>query len=67
MNKKIIAAALAIVFVATAFTACKKEIETMKIYGNEYPVYRDDNGELVYNDENYFLIFIYALFLLCRY
>ena len=58
MNKKIIAAALAIVFVATAFTACKKEIETMKIYGNEYPVYRDDSGELVYNDNNEIAILV---------
>ena len=58
MNKKIIAAALAIVFIATAFTACTKKIETMKIYGNEYPVYRDDNGELVYNDENQIAILV---------
>lgn len=61
MNKKIIAAALAIVFIATTFTACKfpnikswfkKDIETMKIGGREYPVYRDENGDLVYNEEN---------------
>ena len=58
MNKKIIAAALALIFVATAFTACKKEIETMKIYGNEYPVYRDENGELVYNENNEIAILV---------
>ncbi len=58
MNKKIIAAALAIVFIATAFTACKNEIETMKVYGNEYPVYRDDNGELVYNENNEIAILV---------
>ncbi len=52
MNKKIMAIALAMVFIATAFTACKKELETMKINGGEYPVYRDDKGELVINEEN---------------
>ena len=51
MNKKILALALAIVFIATAFTACKKELETMKINGGEYPVYRDDKGELLTNAE----------------
>ena len=58
MNKKIIALALAIVFVATAFVACKKEVETMKIYGNEYPVYRDDEGELIYNENNEIAILV---------
>lgn len=52
MNKKILALALAIVFIATAFTACKQEYEMMKIGGKEYPVYRDDEGELVINDRN---------------
>ena len=58
MNKKIIGLALAIVFVATAFVACKKEVETMKIYGNEYPVYRDDEGELIYNENNEIAILV---------
>ena len=58
MNKKIMAIALAMVFIATAFTACKKEIETMKISGGEYPVYRDDKGELVINDGNEIAILV---------
>lgn len=58
MNKKIMAIALAMVFIATAFTACKKEIETMKISGGEYPVYRDDDGELVINEENKIAILV---------
>ncbi len=58
MNKKIIALALAIVFIVTAFTACKQKIETMKIGGGEYPVYKDDKGELVVNEKNEMAILV---------
>lgn len=52
MNKKIIALALAILFIATAFTACKKDFEMTKINGKEYPVAKDENGELIINENN---------------
>lgn len=52
MNKKIIALALAILFIATAFTACKKELETTKINGNEFVLYTDDEGNTVISKDN---------------
>lgn len=52
MNKKILALALAIVFIATAFTACKKGPELTEINGSEYPLATNNDGETIINDEN---------------
>lgn len=52
MSKKIIALALAIVFIATAFTACKRGPELTKINGGEYPLATDRDGNTIVNDEN---------------
>lgn len=52
MNKKILALALAIVFIATAFTACKQELELTKINGKEYPLATDKDGQTIVNEEN---------------
>lgn len=58
MNKKILALALAILFIATAFTACKKGPELTEINGKEYPVVKDDNGEMVVNDDNQIAVLV---------
>ena len=58
MNKKILALALAIVFIATAFTACKKGPELTEINGNEYPLAQDDNGETIINEENQIAVLV---------
>ena len=52
MNKKILAVALAILFIATAFTACKTKLDMTEINGTEYPLLTDKNGETIINEEN---------------
>ncbi len=52
MNKKILALALAIVFIATAFTACKNTPELTEINGKEYPLATDAEGNTIVNDKN---------------
>ncbi len=52
MNKKIIALALSIVFIATAFVACKRGPELTEINGNEYPLATDRDGDTIVNEEN---------------
>ncbi len=52
MNKKILAVALALLFVVTAFTACKSKLDMTEINGNEYPLMTDKDGETVVNEEN---------------
>ena len=58
MNKKILALALAIVFVATAFTACKKTPELTKINGKEYPLETNKDGNTIINDENQIAVIV---------
>ena len=52
MNKKILAVALAILFIATAFTACKTKLDMTEINGVEYPLLTDKNGETIINEDN---------------
>lgn len=52
MNKKILALALAIVFVATAFTACGNKLEMTQVGKNEYPLAENDKGETITNEDN---------------
>lgn len=52
MNKKILAVALALLFVVTAFTACKSKLEMTKINGKEYPLMTDEDGNTVVNEDN---------------
>lgn len=52
MSKKIIALALAIVFIATAFTACGNKLELTKINGKEYPLATNKDGETIVNEHN---------------
>ena len=52
MNKKILAVALAILFIATAFTACKTKLDMTEINGNEYPLLTDNHGETIVNESN---------------
>lgn len=52
MSKKILALALAILFIATAFTACKQKLETTKINGKEFVLYTDDAGNTVISEDN---------------
>jgi hypothetical protein len=52
MNKKILAVALAILFIATAFTACKAKLEMTEINGKEYPLATDGKGNTIFNEEN---------------
>jgi hypothetical protein len=58
MSKKILALALAIVFIATAFTACKKGPELTEINGVEYPLAVDKNGETIINGENQIAVLV---------
>ena len=58
MSKKILALALAIVFIATAFTACKKGPELTEINGVEYPLAVDKNGETIINEENQIAVLV---------
>ena len=52
MNKKILAVALAILFIATAFTACKTKLDMTEINGTEFPLLTDKNGETIINEDN---------------
>lgn len=52
MNKKILAVALALLFIVTAFTACKTKLDMTEINGVEYPVVKDKDGETIVNQEN---------------
>lgn len=52
MNKKILAVALAILFIATAFTACKTKLDMTEIGGREYPLATDSKGNTIANEEN---------------
>ncbi len=58
MNKKILAIALAIVFIATAFTACKRGPELTKINGNEYPLATNKDGETIINEDNQIAVLV---------
>lgn len=58
MNKKILALALAIVFIATAFTACKKGPELTEINGNEYPLETNADGETIVNEDNQIAVLV---------
>lgn len=58
MNKKILALALAIVFIATAFTACKKGPELTEINGNEYPLETNKDGETIVNEDNQIAVLV---------
>lgn len=51
MEKKIIALALVLVLMVTAFVGCGKR-ETTKINGKDYVLYTDDEGNTVINDKN---------------
>lgn len=52
MSKKIIAVALALVCVATVFTACHQKLNTYKIGGKDVAVVTDVDGNIVIDDEN---------------
>ncbi|MBR2954145.1 MAG: hypothetical protein IKC45_07170 [Clostridia bacterium] len=52
MNKKILAVALAMLFIVTAFTACKSKLEMTEINGSEYPLMTDKSGNTIVNEEN---------------
>ncbi len=52
MSKKIIALALALVTIATVFTACQKEFDIYKIAGDDVAVVTDEDGKVVVDDEN---------------
>lgn len=58
MNKKILAVALAIVFIATAFTACKKGPELTKINGKEYPLETNAEGQTIINEKNQIAVLV---------
>lgn len=58
MNKKILALALAIVFIATAFTACKKGPELTKVNGMELPLETNKNGETIINEDNQIAVLV---------
>ncbi len=58
MNKKILALVLAILFIATAFTACKKGPELTEINGKEYPLAQDASGETIINEENQIAVLV---------
>ena len=52
MSKKIIAVAIALVCVATAFTACQKKLDMYKINGIEVPVMTDADGKALIDESN---------------
>ncbi len=52
MNKKIIALGLVLVFMVTAFTACKQRYELTKINGEEYVLATDEAGNTIINEDN---------------
>ncbi len=55
MSKKIIAVALAILTIATIFTGCSKYGKKVEIYGKEYIMVTDEEGNTVLNEEGNFL------------
>ncbi len=52
MSKRIIAIALAVLFIVTAFTACKSKVEMTEINGKEYPLATDRDGNTIVNEDN---------------
>ena len=52
MEKKIIAVALVLVLIVTAFTACGKKYLMQEFDGIEYPVVTDDEGNTILNESN---------------
>jgi hypothetical protein len=52
MNKKILAVALAMLFIVTAFTACKSKLDMTEINGVEYPLMTDKEGNTIVNQDN---------------
>ncbi|MBQ8766988.1 MAG: hypothetical protein IJZ16_09310 [Clostridia bacterium] len=58
MNKKILALALAIVFIATAFTACGNKLEMTQVGKNEYPLAEDDKGETITNEDGQIAVLV---------
>lgn len=58
MNKKILALALAIVFIATAFTACKNGPELTEVNGMELPLATDKEGNTIINDSNQIAVLV---------
>ncbi len=52
MEKKIIAIALVLLVMATAFVGCTEKRDTTKINGKEYILYTDKEGNTVINDKN---------------
>ncbi len=52
MSKKIIALALALVCIATVFTACQQKLDIYKIGGNDVAVVTNADGKVVIDDEN---------------
>ena len=52
MEKKIIAVALVLVLIVTAFTACGKKYLMQEIDGIEYPVVTDKDGETIIDESN---------------
>lgn len=52
MSKKIIAVALALVCIATVFTACQQKLDIYKIGGNDVAVLTNADGNVVIDDEN---------------
>lgn len=52
MSKKIIAVALALVCIATVFTACQQKLDIYQINGNDIAVVTNEDGKIVINDEN---------------
>ncbi|MBR5245847.1 MAG: hypothetical protein IKV25_00575 [Clostridia bacterium] len=58
MSKKIIAVALALVCIATIFTACKQKYETTDVNGQDLLLYTDENGNTVINDENQIVVVV---------
>ena len=58
MNKKILALALAIVLIATAFTACGNKLEMTQVGKNEYPLAEDDKGETITNEDGQIAVLV---------
>lgn len=58
MSKKILALALAIVFIATAFTACKRGPELTEVNGMELPLETNKDGETIINDDNQIAVLV---------
>lgn len=52
MEKKIIAIALVLILIVTAFVGCSQKRDTTKLNGKEYVLYTDKEGNTVINDKN---------------